>query len=35
MSVSKMLEDVFLWCRDRRIFGSHRKEMERLVRSER
>jgi TnpA family transposase len=35
MSVSTMLEDVFLWCRDRRIFGPHRKEMERLVRSER
>lgn len=34
-SVSTMLEDVFLWCRDSRIFGPHRKEMERLVRSER
>ncbi|RWK27976.1 Tn3 family transposase [Mesorhizobium sp.] len=35
MSVSAMLEDVFLWCRDRRIFGPSRKEIERLVRSER
>jgi Domain of unknown function (DUF4158)/Tn3 transposase DDE domain len=35
MSVGTMLEDVFLWCRDHRIFGPSRKEMERLVRSER
>jgi hypothetical protein len=35
MSVGATLEDVFLWCRDRRIFGPSRKEMERLVRSER
>jgi hypothetical protein len=35
MSVGAMLEGVFLWCRDRRIFGPSRKEMERLVRSER
>ncbi|RWX58122.1 Tn3 family transposase, partial [Mesorhizobium sp. M4B.F.Ca.ET.089.01.1.1] len=30
-----MLEAVFLWCRDRQIFGPSSKEMERLVRSER
>ncbi len=30
-----MMEAVFLWCRDRRIFGASRKEMERIVRSER
>ncbi len=34
-SVGTMMETVFLWCRDRRIFGPSRKEMERLVRSER
>ncbi|MFT8347293.1 Tn3 family transposase [Gluconobacter oxydans] len=31
--VNVMLEHVFLWCRDRRIFGPSRKELERLVRS--
>src|SRR3546814_14304140 len=30
-----MLEHVFLWCRDRRIYGPSRKELERLVRSPR
>src|SRR3546814_4783613 len=30
-----MLEHVFLWCRDRRIYGPSRKELERLVRSQR
>lgn len=34
-SVTAMMEAVFLWCRDRRIFGPPRKETERLVRSER
>lgn len=34
-SVSAMLEHVFLWCRDRRIYGPSRKELERLVRSQR
>jgi len=34
-SVAAMLEGVFLWCRDRKIFGPSRREMERLVRSER
>lgn len=34
-SVAAMMEAVFLWCRDRRIFGPSRKEMERIVRSER
>ncbi|TJW48393.1 MAG: hypothetical protein E5X65_35735, partial [Mesorhizobium sp.] len=34
-SVAAMMEAVFLWCRDRRIFGLSRKEMERIVRSER
>lgn len=34
-SVSTMLEHVFLWCRDRRIYGPSRKELERLVRSQR
>ncbi|NGO54644.1 Tn3 family transposase [Allomesorhizobium camelthorni] len=34
-SVAAMLEAVFLWCRDRRMFGPSAKEMERLVRSER
>ncbi|MCK9553613.1 Tn3 family transposase [Aquamicrobium sp.] len=34
-SVGAMLEHVFLWCRDRRIYGPSRKELERLVRSQR
>jgi hypothetical protein len=34
-SVNAMLETVFLWCRDRRIYGPSRKELERLVRSQR
>lgn len=34
-SISAMLEHVFLWCRDRRIYGSSRRELERLVRSQR
>lgn len=34
-SVAAMMEAVFLWCRDRKIFGPSRKEMERIVRSER
>src|ERR1700677_3649072 len=35
MSAAAMMEQVFLWRRDRKIFGPSRKEMERLVRSER
>jgi hypothetical protein len=34
-TVAVMLEAVFLWCRDHKIFGPSGKEMERLVRSER
>src|SRR3546814_12696846 len=34
-SVNAMLEHVFLWCRDRRIYGPSRKELERVVRSQR
>jgi len=34
-SVTAMLEAVFLWCRDHKIFGPSGKEMARLVRSER
>lgn len=34
-SASAMLEEVFLWCRDRRIYGPSPKELERLVRSQR
>ncbi|PLU17043.1 transposase, partial [Sinorhizobium medicae] len=34
-SVSTMLEQVFLWCRDRCIYGPSHKELERLVRSQR
>lgn len=34
-SVGAMLDAVFLWCRDHKIYGSSRKEIERLVRSER
>ena len=34
-SVNAMLDHVFLWCRDRRIYGPSRKELERLVRSQR
>jgi TnpA family transposase len=34
-SVSAMLEVVFLWCRDRNIYGPSAKELERLVRSQR
>src|SRR3546814_9010057 len=34
-SINAMLEHVFLWCRDRRISGPSRKELERLVRSQR
>ncbi|CAN7635399.1 DUF4158 domain-containing protein [Pararhizobium sp. LjRoot238] len=33
--VSAMLEAVFLWCRDRNIYGPSTKELERLVRSQR
>lgn len=34
-SVGPMLEAVFLWCRDRNIYGPSAKELERLVRSQR
>ncbi|MCC6478335.1 Tn3 family transposase (plasmid) [Aminobacter sp. SR38] len=34
-SVGAMLEQVFLWCRDRSIYGPSHKELERLVRSQR
>ncbi|MFF0952895.1 DUF4158 domain-containing protein [Rhizobium leguminosarum] len=34
-SVGAMLEAVFLWCRDRNIYGPSTKELERLVRSQR
>lgn len=34
-SIPAMLEHVFLWCRDRRIYGPSRKELERLIRSQR
>ncbi|MET3600727.1 hypothetical protein ABID12_002678 [Martelella mangrovi] len=34
-SASAMLEAVFLWCRDRNIYGPSAKELERLVRSQR
>ncbi|MET4692141.1 hypothetical protein ABIA13_006649 [Sinorhizobium fredii] len=34
-SVGAMLEQVFLWCRDRCIYGPSHKELERLVRSQR
>jgi hypothetical protein len=34
-SVGAMLEAVFLWCRDRNIYGPSAKELERLVRSQR
>lgn len=34
-SINAMLEHVFLWCRDRRIYGPSHKELERLVRSQR
>ena len=34
-SIDAMLDHVFLWCRDRRIYGPSRKELERLVRSQR
>src|SRR3546814_966950 len=33
--INAMLEHVFLWCRDRRIYGPSLKELERLVRSRR
>lgn len=32
---SAMLDAVFLWCRDRNIYGPSAKELERLVRSQR
>lgn len=35
ISIDAMLEAAFLWCRDRKIFGPSRGEIERLVRSER
>ncbi|WP_095205181.1 Tn3 family transposase [Mesorhizobium carmichaelinearum] len=35
MAAAAMLEDVFLWCRDHRIFAPSRKEMDRLVRAQR
>ena len=34
-SIDAMLDHVFLWCRDRRIYGPSRKELDRLVRSQR
>nr|WP_245407425.1 DUF4158 domain-containing protein [Rhizobium sp. SEMIA4064] len=34
-SVGTMLEQVFLWCRNRCIYGPSHKELERLVRSQR
>src|SRR3546814_12842498 len=34
-SINAILEHVFLWCRDRRIYGPSRKELERVVRSQR
>lgn len=34
-SAGAMLDQVFLWCRDRRIYGPSPKELERLVRSQR
>ena len=34
-TVAVMLDAVFLWCRDRQIFASSTKAMERLVRAER
>src|SRR3546814_14776060 len=34
-SINAMLEHVFLWCRDRRIYGPSRNELERVVRSQR
>ncbi|WP_457812177.1 DUF4158 domain-containing protein [Sinorhizobium meliloti] len=34
-SVGALLEQVFLWCRDRCIYGPSHKELERLVRSQR
>src|SRR3546814_19763569 len=34
-SINAMLEHVFLWCRDRRLYGPSRKELERVVRSQR
>ncbi|QGM48321.1 Tn3 family transposase [Methylocystis heyeri] len=34
-SIGAMLEQVFLWCRDRHIYGPSRKELERQVRSQR
>src|SRR3546814_14722093 len=33
--INAMLEHVFLWCRDRRSYGPSRKELVRLVRSQR
>src|SRR3546814_19081179 len=33
--INAMLEHVFLWCRYRRIYGPSRKELDRLVRSQR
>src|SRR3546814_17328059 len=33
--INAMLEHVFLWCRDRRIYGPSRKELARFVRSQR
>src|SRR3546814_16347039 len=33
--INAMLEHVFLWCRDPRIYGPSRKELARLVRSQR
>nr|WP_246233324.1 DUF4158 domain-containing protein [Aurantimonas aggregata] len=35
MTVGAMMEQVFLWCLDGKIFGPSRKELERVVRSER
>ena len=34
-SARAMLDEVFIWCRDRRMYGSSPKELERLVRSQR
>ncbi|MEC5383666.1 DUF4158 domain-containing protein [Aurantimonas sp. C2-6-R+9] len=35
MTVGALMEQVFLWCLDSKIFGPSRKELERVVRSER
>src|SRR3546814_20419732 len=35
LSTNAMLEHAFLWCRDRRIYGPSRKELDRVVRPQR